>query len=98
MTLDNVSVAKDARVLIRGKERPLLELAAGTHVVLQMSADTDPGLVVAITETTRKGNGLERTEHSAASANWTSSAAFADATCASGRECCDCRPLGGADC
>jgi hypothetical protein len=54
ITVDNIAIAKGAKVLIDGKERRLSDLAVGTRVRLQMSAETDPSFVLEITTTPKE--------------------------------------------
>jgi RNA polymerase sigma factor (sigma-70 family) len=50
MTAQGVSVAKYAKVLIDGKESTLSDLAIGMRVTLQMSAEPDQSVIIAITK------------------------------------------------
>ena len=49
LTADGIVVAKDAKVILNGKEAKLSDLKAGMLATLQMSADPERNLVVGIT-------------------------------------------------
>ena len=48
LAAEDVSVAKDAPILINGKQARLADLKPGMRVSLQMSAETDKSVVVGI--------------------------------------------------
>jgi RNA polymerase sigma factor (sigma-70 family) len=48
LTIKDLPLAKDAKVLLNGKEAGLADLKAGTRVTLQMGAETDTNLVVGV--------------------------------------------------
>jgi RNA polymerase sigma factor (sigma-70 family) len=50
MTAEQVSVAKDAKVVIDGKEGKLSDLKTGMRVTLQMSAEPEQSLIVGVTK------------------------------------------------
>jgi RNA polymerase sigma factor (sigma-70 family) len=50
MTAERVSVAKDAKVVIDGKEGKLSDLKTGMRVTLQMSAEPEQSLIVGVTK------------------------------------------------
>jgi len=50
MTAERVSVAKDAKVVIDGKEGSVSDLRAGMRVTLQMSAEPEESLIVGVTK------------------------------------------------
>jgi hypothetical protein len=58
MTAERVSVAKDAKVVIDGKEGKLSDLKTGMRVTLQMSAEPEQSLIVGVTK--EKAAGKER--------------------------------------
>jgi hypothetical protein len=49
MTAAGVAVADDARVVLDGKEGKISDLTAGMHVTLQMAADPEQSLIIAVT-------------------------------------------------
>jgi RNA polymerase sigma factor (sigma-70 family) len=50
MTAEDVSVAKNAKVVIDGKEGKLSDLKTGMRVTLQMSAEPDQSVIIAISK------------------------------------------------
>ena len=48
MTAEGVAVAKDAKVVIDGKEGKLSDLKTGMQVTLQMSAEPDQSVIISI--------------------------------------------------